>query len=98
VLVRAAEHLREHLDDPTAGVPPEDELATLLPELVARANQEPATAASLKAQRLQLDLRRLDRRLRAARAAGEPVREWAMQKAKVKAELNDAVERSVSTS
>jgi DNA primase len=98
LLLRAAEHLRDHFDDPTAGLDDDDELAALVPELVARASQDPATPASLKAQRLQLELRRLDRRLRAARAAGEPVTEWAMQKAQVKAELNDAVERSVSTS
>ncbi|HEX2087050.1 MAG TPA: hypothetical protein VHF89_15325, partial [Solirubrobacteraceae bacterium] len=99
LLARAADHLARHLDDPLAGVPGDDEeLAALLSELVARAGTEPATPASVHAQRLQLELRRVDRRLRAARAAGEPVREWAAQKAQVKAELDTAVERSVNSS
>jgi DNA primase len=99
LMKRAAHHLLEHLDAPTEGVPDDDpELATLMMALTVEAGRHPQSIATLDAQRLQLELRRLTRRLNAARRAGEPgVTEIAAQREKVQAELDDAVERSVNS-
>jgi DNA primase len=96
---RAAAHLRDHLDAPLEGVPEGDEeLSALLTALTVGAARHPASSATLDAQRLQLELRRLTRRLNAARRAGEPgVTELAAQRERVLAQLDDAVERSVNS-
>ena len=95
---RAAVHLRDHLTDPAAGLSEESEpeLVALVRELRVRAVREPASPATLDAQRLQLELRRLDRRLAALRASGEGgAMELATRRAAVKAELDDAIEQAV---
>jgi DNA primase len=97
LLRRAARHLlATGLADPTATVEPGDEeLEALMRELVVRAAREPVSPATLDAQRLQLELRRLDRRLAAARRAGEPgITELAGRRAAVKAEFDRAMERA----
>jgi len=94
---RAAEHLRTHLTDPTGGIPGEDEeLRALMTELTVRASAEPASPATLDAQRLQLELRRLDRRLAAIRASGEGgAQDLAVRRQEVKNELDAAMVRAV---
>ena len=96
---RAADHLRDHLDAPTEGLPDDDEeLAAFVMALTVEASRHEASTATLDAQRLQLELRRLTRRLHAARRAGEPgVTELAAQREQIQAQLNDAVERSVNS-
>ena len=95
---RAAQHLREHMEAPTDGVPEDDpELASLLMGLTVGGGRD-ASIDDLDAARLQLELQRLERRIRAARAAGEPVTPWARQREKLQHEFDEAVERSVSRS
>jgi DNA primase len=97
---RLATHIRDHPESPLEAVPDDDEELRLgMFELEARRARDMASPATLDAQRLQLELRRLTRRLNAARSAGEPgVTELAAQREQVQAQLNDAVERSMSTS
>ena len=96
---RAAEHLRDHLEAPTEGLPDDDpELATLMMALTVDAARHEASSAELDAARLQLELQRTDRRMRAARAAGEPLAALAKRKQELKHELDEAVERSVNSS
>jgi DNA primase len=93
---RAAEHLREHLTAPTEGLPDgDDELRTLVTELSVRAVRDPASPATLATQRLQLELRRLDRRMNEARRSGQGgVTELARARGAVKAELDRAMEQA----
>ncbi|MDQ5807350.1 MAG: DNA primase [Actinomycetota bacterium] len=97
---RLAEHIRQHPDSPLDAAPPEDdELRAAIADLEARRSRDPASLATLDAQRLQLELRRLTRRLNAARRAGEPgVTEIAAQREQVQAQLDTAIERVMSTS
>jgi len=99
---RAALHLREHLDDPGAGVPEDDDaLRALRAELPLRAAREEPSAAILETQRLQLELLSLDRRIRAARAASsedresESVTDLAAVRGRVKASYDTAREAAV---
>ena len=93
---RAAERMLANFDSAAEGLGDEDaDLASLLNELHVRAAREPATPASLDAQRLQLELGVLRRRLQAARAAGgEGVTEIAQRMQRIKDQLDEAVERS----
>ena len=76
----------------------DDELRAAVIELEARRARDMASPATLDAQRLQLELRRLTRRRNAARQAGEPgVTEIAAQIEKVRQQLDEAVERSVNS-
>jgi hypothetical protein len=94
---RALQHLLEHGADPAPERADDEELAALLTELAVRASRDPATPASLDAQRLQLELRRLDRRLAAVRAAGgDGATDLAARRARVKAEFDQAIERATS--
>jgi DNA primase len=91
---RAAEHLRDHLDRPTAGVAEDDEeLARLLAELAVRAEALEATPAGLEAQRLQLALARASRDLTAARASGGSVAQLAHHRDQLKVRFDAAVQR-----
>jgi DNA primase len=91
---RAAEHLREHLDHPTAGIAENDEeLARLLAELAVRAEALEATPAGLEAQRLQLALARASRDLTAARASGGSVAQLAHHRDQLKVRFDAAVQR-----
>jgi DNA primase len=98
VVRRAAEHLRHHLDSPTTGLPEDDEaLTALVRQLTVRASQEPASPAALRAQRLHLELRRLERLESTLRAAGQGgVAEVAARKQLVKAEMGEAVEEAAA--
>ncbi len=87
---RAALHLRDHLDSPASGLPPEDDaLSGLIAELVLRGRAlEDTEAADLDRAALMLDRARLDRQIAAARASGGPVHELATQRQEVIAELS----------
>jgi DNA primase len=88
---RAAEHLRGHLDAPASGVD-DEELATLLAELLVRASATPAHPAQLDVERLQLDLARIDREIAATRAAGSGgLTELSSQRRRVQVDLEAAV-------
>ncbi len=95
---RAALHLREHLDDPQAGLGDEDgALLALLAELPLRAAREDPSPALLDNQRLQLELFSIDRRMRAARGggSGESITELAALRRRVQARYDDAQELAV---
>jgi DNA primase len=93
---RAAAHLREHLESPREGLDDDDtELAALIAELVVRAG-EPGTPGLMEVERLQLMLARVDRQIAAALASGEgDVSELAEEREKVRALLDDAVDRTM---
>jgi DNA primase len=97
---RAASHLREHLTAPTEHLPEDDpELRALVTELSVRAVRDPASPATLAAQRLQLELRRLDNRMKEARSSGQGgVTELARARDAVKAKLDDAMEQASANS
>jgi DNA primase len=100
-LQRAAAHLREgRLEEPMAGIDEQDpELTSVLAELVVQAGREFPVPAMLEVQRMQLELARLDRRIRGASAgardAGESVSELAQRRAEVKRDFERAYERAL---
>ncbi|MBA3421710.1 MAG: DNA primase [Thermoleophilaceae bacterium] len=59
-------HLLEHLDDPLADLPDEESTAALVTEIAMLAGSEPSSEPTLRLSFLQLDLRRVERELRAA--------------------------------
>ena len=70
-LRRAAGHLQDHLDRPLADLDQDDEVASVISDLLARAGRYPdASKDRLEHARLVLELARLDRAIR--RARGEP--------------------------
>ncbi|HXB64155.1 MAG TPA: DNA primase [Solirubrobacteraceae bacterium] len=98
VLRRAAIHLREHLSDPGAGLAEDDPaLAGALAELAVQAAKEQPRPGMLQTQRMQLELARLERRIRAARASGSgEVSALAQQRIEVKREFEQAYERALA--
>jgi DNA primase len=100
-LRRAAAHLREgRLAEPMAGIDEQDaELTAVLAELVVQAGREFPVPAMLEVQRMQLELARLDRRIRGARGAqsGDAeeavVSELARRRAEVRRDFERAYER-----
>lgn len=94
---RAAMHLREHLHAPMQGIAEEDEeLRALIREFEARNQLEPPTAATLDAQRLQLEIRRIRRRMQQARESGEGgATALAVELQTLQAEFDKAMERAV---
>jgi hypothetical protein len=64
--------LRQHLDDPMAGLPREDAaLTSLITELVMRAESEPATEGAMQLNFDLLELQRLEDGISAAQKAGD---------------------------
>ena len=64
--------LREHLDDPTAGLPRDDAaLTSVITELVMRAETEPATEGAMQLNFDLLEEQRLDGEISASQSAGE---------------------------
>jgi hypothetical protein len=98
LLRRGAAHLREHLTDPTEGIPQEDpELASLVAELVLRADRVPAGAAALRVQALQLEKARLERAIAAARQeAPAQVSDLAVRLSGVKDQLDVAMDDAMA--
>ncbi|HEX5762839.1 MAG TPA: DNA primase [Solirubrobacterales bacterium] len=69
---RAAAWLGERLDDPASDLPrDDDELASLISELVILANDEPASPEAMELNYLQLEQRRLEDEIAAAGKAEE---------------------------
>ncbi|HEY3830549.1 MAG TPA: DNA primase [Solirubrobacteraceae bacterium] len=97
-LRRAAAHLRGgRLPEPMAGIDEQDpELTSVLAELVVQAGREFPVPAMLEVQRMQLELARLDRRIRGASAEGSgEVSELAHRRAEVKRAFEQAYERAL---
>jgi len=99
LLRRAARHLREgDLSEPMSGqagerggVEEDPELKGLLAQLVVEAGREQSHPAMLTAQRLQLELARVDRQIQRARGQdGGEVNELAHRRAQVKREFDTA--------
>jgi DNA primase len=67
---RAAAHVRERLSGGAELPAGDDELATLVAELVVRAGQMRSSEAALEGERLGLELLRVEREIAAARKAG----------------------------
>jgi DNA primase len=92
---RAAIHLREHIEEPGAGLEDAGDgaLAALLAELAVRATEAQPQPAQLEAERLQLELALIDREILVARASGSAGQsELAARRREVKA----AVERALT--
>jgi hypothetical protein len=71
---RARQHLIEHLDEPLAKLPEDDPtLAALITHIAAMADEEPSSESALELSFLQLELRRIERRLRPVREAADYV-------------------------
>ena len=99
-LRRAAVHLSGgRLVEPMAAIDEQDpELTSVLAELVVQAGREFPVPAMLDVQRMQLELARLDRRIRGASGAqgsGEVVSELAHRRAEVKRAFEQAYERAL---
>jgi DNA primase len=70
--VRARDWLAEHLEAPLSGLPRDDEeLVSLVTQLVMTAEREPASREAMELNFLQLEQRRLEDRLGAAREQGD---------------------------
>jgi DNA primase len=97
-LRRAAIHLRAgRLVEPMVAIDEQDpELTSVLAELVVQAGREFPVPAMLDVQRMQLELARLDRRIRGASARGSgEVSELAHRRAEVKRAFEQAYERAL---
>jgi DNA primase len=91
---RAAAWLRDHLDAPLEGLPREDEeLSSLVGQLVMRSSRRSPSAAALEAELLRLKIARLDRRIA---AADGPVSELASRRSELKSRLDLAVDRAMA--
>jgi DNA primase len=93
VVRRAAEHLRDHITNPTDELPVDDpDLTSLVTELVLRAAGEPADPDTLRLESLQLEKARLEREILAATADGRPeVSELAAQKNTLQREIDSVM-------
>jgi hypothetical protein len=71
-LRRVRDHLERHWDDPLAALPEDDPmLAALIKDVVMRADETQVSEDVLRLDFLQLELRRVDRRLRHAEQDGD---------------------------
>jgi DNA primase len=93
VVRRAAEHLRDHITNPTDDLPPDDpDLASLVTELVLRAAGEPADPDTLRLETLQLEKARLEREILSATADGRAeVSDLAAQKKTLQREIDSVM-------
>jgi DNA primase len=91
---RAAAHLREHLDAPGDGLPPDDEeLRALVAELTVRAGELQPSRAALEADALNLDVLRVERRIAAARASGAATTALVTRREELRHRRDLAIER-----
>jgi DNA primase len=94
---RAASHLREHLDAPAEGVPPDDgELAALMAQLAVRSAQRRGSTAALEGARLNLEILAVGRDKAAARAEGRPVAPLMARERGLVDERNRAIEQAMA--
>ena len=88
--VPALKWLREHLDDPMAGLPRgEEELSSLITELVMRAESEPASEGAMQLNFDLLEQQRLEDGISAAQKAGDY--ESSTQLSRERAALTDRI-------
>ncbi|MFP5363942.1 MAG: DNA primase [Thermoleophilia bacterium] len=93
-LRRAAGHLRAHLAAPTEALDGDEELTALVRALAVRATgMERASPAQFRAERLQLELHRIEREIAAARARDEPITELAKRRGATQAQIGRAMEQ-----
>jgi DNA primase len=91
---RALRWLRDHVDAPLEGLPREDEeLTTLIGQLVMLAARREPSVAALDADLLRLQIARLDRRIQSGEG---PVAELAAERATLKSRLDLAVDRAMA--
>jgi DNA primase len=91
----AAEHLREHLDQPGAEIT-DGALASILAQVVVRAATLEPVPAQLELAARHLELGRIDRSINAARAkGGAGIEALAHERSEVKAELDEWMLRSL---
>ncbi|MFL5843252.1 MAG: DNA primase [Solirubrobacteraceae bacterium] len=100
LLRRAAEHLRVHLADPTAGVGEDDhDLASLMNELAVRAASGNPSPETLRVEALQLEKARIERSIVQAKESGDGgVSSLVVERARVQAELGAAIEAALDAS
>ncbi|HEU4906953.1 MAG TPA: DNA primase [Solirubrobacterales bacterium] len=78
---RAAAWLREHPEDPASNLPHDDEqLASLIAELVILAHDEPASAESMELNYLLLEQRRIESQIATAGESGDYERRAALSR------------------
>jgi DNA primase len=84
-------HLVEHLDDPLAELPGDEEAAALITETAMLAEAEPSTEPAVRLTFLQLELRRVERELRRAATGHDLDRhgELARERARVREEIDE---------
>jgi DNA primase len=79
--IRVAAWLRDHPEDPASSLPhDDDQLASLVAELVILAHDEPASAESMELNYLLLEQRRIESRIAAAGEAGDYERRAALSR------------------
>jgi DNA primase len=91
-LRRVRDHLANHWDDPLAALPEDDPMLTaLIKDVVMRADETHVSEDVLRLDFLQLELRRVDRRLRHAEQDGdfEAQRALAPERQGLKAQIDD---------
>jgi DNA primase len=91
-LRRVRDHLARHWDDPLAALPEEDPmLSALIKDVVLRADETHVSEDVLRLDFLQLELRRVDRRLRHAEQDGdlEAQRALAPERQGLKAQIDE---------
>ncbi len=96
---RLRAHLTAHPENPLAALPQDDpELTAIAREIVMLADEQPPEGEALRLGFLQLDLRRLDRALRAAGHAKDYVEQrrlWA-EREQVRAEMDEVMGEGLS--
>jgi DNA primase len=89
---RALEWVRGHLDEPLAGLPDEDEeLVSLVTQLVMTAEREPASGEAMEMNFLQLEQRRLEDEIADANEKGDHQRSAELHRQK--AAVGERIER-----
>ena len=97
---RAAAYLKDHLAAPIDDLTGDDPtLAAVVTELAVRAEREPALPATLEAQQLDLELRRLEREIAAASTGGaKEVSDLAAERTQIKAQFDRAIDKATQGS
>jgi DNA primase len=92
---RAAAYVRERLASGAELPAGDDELATLLAELLVRSSDLRSSESAVKAERLRLQLNALNRRIAAATSSGEPTSELSARRQELQREIGEAEARSL---
>ncbi len=88
--------LRDHLDDPASGLPRDDqELTSLITELVMTAEREPASEGAMELNFMLLEQERLEKGITAAQQAGAD--DERARLIRERAELRDRISHAEST-